>query len=1307
MRRDFARPEGHGRGDGANDSLLGASVLLFGLQLFGGDATPRYGEALHPGPAEETLFHLGTVNVAGATNKIEAISELPFGHWGLTEAHLTEVGIRSFRSSFVGSRRCNNRLGKLAFGAPVPPRSLESTAGTWAGTLSASDLPIRLLRSSGDSLPYLSGRLHYVSLMVNGIQITGACLYGAAQGPTYADAVQITTDIQQDVSDTLFRAHQGPRFIMGDFNTQLMETLPTQQWYDAGWREIQQHLNEKMQRPILPTCKKATTRDFVWISPELLPFVVDGGILEDLFPDHDPVYALLRLPSSAKTISRWPMPTTLDWSQVHTQSWHDSCNKLPRHHWHTDMTKSFATWSRRVESSLRGHYHNDSMAPPAAALGRGQALRPRTSLPQQPHAKPARPGEEALQSSFINRAVHCRYKQLRRLQALLHNLRKKSASPNAQAYASQLWSSIVTAKGFHPTFRSWWPTRLVHLQGSLVQIPPYCPSLDDLELIFLDYKRNFRAFESWHIAQKAKIIQTRREQSSRELFKPLKKDVTSPIDLLYKTSRALVIDMDPMRDQICISPVLHLDQGFVVHSELQISMTFLSYFAEDADAGWYQLHGGKLPCVGDELIHKIPCTSLQDIQAELHALWLPRWQMSADIPDELWTRITNFARAYLPCGSLPCPAITGDALLRTLGHGRGLRTRGPDAWSKSDLKALPMCFRDELADMYSCIERGAPWPQQVVRGHVTCLEKVQGAELASQFRPVVLYGLPYRLWSSFRSRMLIPALTKMANFHAFGYLSGRSSTQLTFEIQATIEAALATTETLVGVTTDIEKCFNYLQRKPVMYMAKILGVSPLILAAWQSFLDLMTRAFVVQQEVGGSHCSSNGFPEGDSLSCIGLLVMTFSLHHYMRVYAPAVDTWSYVDNLQLVGLDAGVVQQSFLVMQTWAQLFGLKLDVAKTVYWSTDAQARQALRAAGCSVTEFAKDLGISMVYGTRLLNAPIRQRILATEPHRKRLRLMRVATWYKVLAIRMALLPRALYGASHVRFGRCWITKLRSGAMKALRWNRPGANPALRLACIAPVQTDPGYYEASLTLREFQTNLQISSTMRTQWYRYSTRTFTRQTHGPFAKIEELCHLLCWQIDEMAVLHLPDGFNFSLLQKTHEACEMVLSYAWFQHVARGLLHRKDFHGLVGIDHHASFHQRKKLSLSDQALLHCIQDGTFHLRSYKSKFDATVDPQCPHCSVPDTTRHRAVDCPFYAGVRSNFMDCIAVWDDFSVALTHHGIASANPAQWRYWAELEVLPDQPQWHAYPTREGVQHVFTDACGRKRPTCRYALGQ
>ena len=184
--------------------------------------------------------------------------------------------------------------------------------------------------------------------------------------------------------------------------------------------------------------------------------------------------------------------------------------------------------------------------------------------------------------------------------------------------------------------------------------------------------------------------------------------------------------------------------------------------------------------------------------------------------------------------------------------------------------------------------------------------------------------------------------------------------------------------------------------------------------------------------------------------------------------------------------------------------------------------------------------------------------------------------------------------------------------------------------------------------------------------------------------MEDPCDEMHWHIDEGATIHLPGGFSMSLLRSTHEAVEQVLTCSWYQHVADSLLHRQNYAGLCGLDHHASFRGLQRLNLADYELLNCVRDGTFHLRSYKVKFDASVDALCPHCASADTLRHRALVCPHYENGRQHFPDCVTFWDSHPVALTHHGLCSANPWQWQYWAVPEELPIDPVW--------VQHLFTD---------------
>ena len=1257
----------------------------------------RYGEADHPGPMDYYDFHLGTANVAGAPNKSMEIAQLPYGFWGCTETHLTESGMQSFRSTFRSLRAQQNRAGHVTFGAPVPPRSPTSTAGTWAGVMAVSDAPLRTLRTPTDRAAHLAGRLHFVSLHLGEIQLTGAVMYGASQGPTYTDPLQITSDIQQIITDQLLHGRGGPRFILGDFNMDLFSTASSQYWHECGWREIQAFLHERDGTPIKPTCKQKTVRDFLWCSPELLAYIHSGGIIEHAFPDHDPVYATLRIPAKAHRYVHWPMPKVINWESVNMNAWHSSCDTVEPHVWTGDLTQAFMKWSSKVEQSLNGHYGSPPGPLPTACTGRAAVLKPKVGLMQQPHLKPPRPGEAALQCSFTCRAVHQWYKQLRRLQSWRFCALNGLDTPGSQLYFVQTWKSIVQSKGFANGFIAWWTTRSIRLQGAPDRLLNTPPASTLAEVIYQDFHANFRAFETWHIQKRAKILQQRREESMKELFKPLKAESKSTLDLLYKVDKFEVMDADYVNKHVLLNPVPDHTRGFFECQNLRLSLLPTGLSSDEADSTWFVIKTDWCPEIGDQILQKIPCSSMTEIQDQLHQLWLPRWQLDPHLPAEVWQRIYAFSNAYLPRMQMECPLFSGQDLQRTLNAGKGLRTRGPDGWSKSDFKALPAHFANDLAQLYLTVEKGSPWPKQAVRGHVTCLQKCDEATVASQYRPVVLYSLTYRLWSSMRSRSLIPLLTKMADFHAFGYLAGRSSSQLAFQVQASIEQAVNSAETFCGVTTDIEKCFNYLQRAPTFHMAALLGIPSQILCAWKSFLDEMTRCFLIQGHLGPDHLSTNGLPEGDSLSCIGLLVMTFSLHLYMRCFAPDIDTWSYVDNLQLTGSTPASVQQSFLVMTSWAELFGLTLDQAKTVYWSSDAAARRIFNALGLKTVEFAKDLGVSMIYGSRHRNAPLRERILAVDPYWAKLSLMKVADWYKILAIRMALLPRALYGVSHTRMGHCWIARLRTKAMRALKWDRPGASPLIRLACIAPVTTDPGFFELVVTWREFYCNLKTSHSMRELWSSYTTQRSARATHGPFAKIGQFCELLHWYLDERLQLHVHDHLCYNLLQYPFEHLEILLQYVWHQHIASLVSVRKDFQGLRGMNHEVSF-PSNRLPVNDKELLGCIHDGTFHLRTFKAKFDITVDEACPHCGTPDTLAHRALTCPAFHDVRAQHMDCVQQWHQQSKALTHHAIASANPHCWDFWAALLELPtDGFSWCSRPTADEVQHIFTDgSCAR-----------
>lgn len=156
----------------------------------------RYGEAPHPGPSDvdaSTLcFTIGAANVAGLSNKIDTLACLPPGVWTLSETHLTDSGMRSARGSIRRMGRAVGRNTRCLFGAPAPPRTLDSHAGSWTGVAVLSDFPCATPSVDWPPGVFTSGRTLISSHFIGSLHLVVGSVYGVAQSPTFRDPLGAT-----------------------------------------------------------------------------------------------------------------------------------------------------------------------------------------------------------------------------------------------------------------------------------------------------------------------------------------------------------------------------------------------------------------------------------------------------------------------------------------------------------------------------------------------------------------------------------------------------------------------------------------------------------------------------------------------------------------------------------------------------------------------------------------------------------------------------------------------------------------------------------------------------------------------------------------------------------------------------------------------------------------------------------------------------------------------------------------------------------------------------------------------------------
>lgn len=83
---------------------------------------------------------------------------------------------------------------------------------------------------------------------------------------------------------------------------------------------------------------------------------------------------------------------------------------------------------------------------------------------------------------------------------------------------------------------------------------------------------------------------------------------------------------------------------------------------------------------------------------------------------------------------------------------------------RCDLAYFAQVFPQPFTDLFDAIEGGRPWPRQLTRGFVASLYKNKGDGGVDSYRPITVFPLLYRVWSTCHAsdslHSLMPVLPK-------------------------------------------------------------------------------------------------------------------------------------------------------------------------------------------------------------------------------------------------------------------------------------------------------------------------------------------------------------------------------------------------------------------------------------------------------------------------------------------------------------------------------------------------------------------
>ena len=237
--------------------------------------------------------------------------------------------------------------------------------------------------------------------------------------------------------------------------------------YDgAGFRDIQDLHAERTGNLPVATCRGKTRRDFLFVSRELVPLFQSCQVDDETLSDHS--YLIGTFSGAHDCLDRfvWPIPEPMEWTAASCRSpvsldlFAPGCN----------LYSDYETFWTEVESHNNRARLQQQKPVVRATTGRGRQRKPQCQDRQIAPTKTSRPGDR--QPAFLGTCVqHAQWlKQLRRLQSYVRLARSGISSGAHRAHRFGLWTSILRAPGFAPSFASWWSQRSLAL-GEPVSVP--------------------------------------------------------------------------------------------------------------------------------------------------------------------------------------------------------------------------------------------------------------------------------------------------------------------------------------------------------------------------------------------------------------------------------------------------------------------------------------------------------------------------------------------------------------------------------------------------------------------------------------------------------------------------------------------------------------------------------------------------------------------------------------------------------------------------------------------------------------------
>eukprot|EP00435_Cladocopium_sp_Y103_P020978 s358_g5.t1 len=851
--------------------------------------------------------------------------------------------------------------------------------------------------------------------------------------------------------------------------------------------------------------------------------------------------------------------------------------------------------------------------------------------------------------------------------SLLH-----SHQPIGFAWTFALEEHLLSSTGFRPSFQRWWTNRdCVGLQDPCcVPDAPPAPAVACLERNLIAAKKSTRTSDH--------------KRNPNLIYQDTKRPMPEPVSTLLSVCRSQVVAVDHDDAAVDIEPCQPFDPDKPVvvghHTVGLIHVDDSRLYLDDVS----------VTQSGMTISQSSPVGSLDAVFAAFHEQWKKRWCRHDEVPHSRWQQLVDFARAHVPSHPTVDVPVSPELLRAEVARKKPSAATGLDGVSRSDLLQADNNLLASYCSMYERAGSDGSWPAQVLTGRVASLAKVDTPESTSDYRPITIFSLGYRAFSSLKARALLDWASSWCHPDVFGNRKHHQTAQLWRHIVTAIQTAYDQNQPLSGLMADIEKCFNCLPRWLILALAVHAGVPHSTCCAWAGALAGMTRRFKVQESFSCGFTTSTGLAEGCALSCLGMLLLDDLMHRFITFNQPALRVLSFVDDWSFLTSSTPAALRQMDLLLSFASLADLTVDRRKTFLWSTCPEIRGQFRRLGCPVVHQAKDLGAHIAFSRQRTNRTVVERLEALQPLWRQLKFSRAGYLGKLRALRTVAWPRGLYAVESAPIAAGVWTTHRRQAIQALNFDKPGINPLLLLGLVESY-ADPEFLAVVRTVAETRLNCPLDF-WACELYMAAAGHLVSPPSTPVSVLLErilplgfaVLHDGSWR-DRIGSFH-PGQINYT------ELCHRI-QWQWNQLVASRLAHRKDFTGLPQVDVLLTRKKLYQLPVDQQALMRMSLAGALFTQDAHSHWNGE-DGACKWCGAADSLQHRYFERPNTRDLREQLAPLVVQHRaNIPDAMGLRTWAILPPTHWTWLSALDCLPRTVPSVCVPLLpETWNYVFTD---------------